>query len=285
MTYTIPYDSAIGQKLTDYFAQCEICNDATAQFIQSLGTEHPSLGFPTLTPEQLSKVSCQYAESCDAGGFVAIVMPAEIANQLTIDSDIWVKVAQQGDDNVIFCPRFTIAEHNWMRYNKAMQLLSRASDNPCYRFDIDTDPRSNYYQMPRMYRYGNVKHGILPANLRLIEKESRGPVTDLTRLAFVTRFDLRRDYDPSAPQGVSNKPFVPQSRLSSTLARGRELYNLIEALPTVPANEMLKILQLRMPADAKRGFHPVFEYKADDKLNQYVIDTNLVSPIISNYQL
>ena len=281
MTYTIPYDSAIGKKLTDYFAQCEKCNDATAQFIQSLGTEHPSLGFPTLSPEQLSQVNYHTADSFDAGGLVAIVMPADIANQLTIDPDIWVKVSPADTNEVMFCPRFTIAEYTWMRYNKAMQMWVTDCDNPQYRFDIDNDKHSKFYQMPKLYRYCDVKHGITPANLRLLQ-ESRGPITDLTRLTLVTRFDLRRDYDATAPQCVSDTAYVPVSDLASTLARGRELYNLIEALPTVHANALLQMLSLRMPADAKRGFRPTFEYRTDEDRQQYIIDTNLVSPLISS---
>lgn len=293
MTHQIPYDSPNGKAIKAYFDRCENADQAANQFVRGLGSTHPTLGFPLLTDEQAAHVSIVTNDSNDAGGLMAIALPASIADQLSIDPDLWVKVSDPApaqpcavstspaaDPIIMYCPRLTIASYDWLRYRDAALLFDGHASDPAYRFEVETNPRSKQYKQPRLHVYSEVKHSILPDNRRRLLEEGRGPVTDQTRLALVTTFALRPDYDPATPSRTANTSYQTIADVESVILRGRALYDLIEELPVIPANEMLRILQLRMPTSARRGFTPSFEYKADDENQQYIIHTNLVSPIL-----
>ena len=266
-TYTIPFDSPDGRIFSDYIDNCEAATHATYNLIRDivLGKFEIDLGF-RCTPEHVDQLELIEDDSFDAGSFMAIAVPEAIASQVTIDPDLWVKV----DD--CYIPRVAIAAHEWHRYTYVRNIFKERGEDPQYAFYINDNPRSKEYGWPIMSRYGTVKATLLPDNRKILSSECRH-LTDQTRLAMLTRYDFRHDYDPATKRPVE-QPYTPVTQ--DAMSRSRHLIALIEQLPTVASGTLLKALHFKLPSEATRGFKPTFSWETDDANQCYTITTNLL---------
>lgn len=272
MTYSIPYDSELGQRLTKYFADCDAANQAADTFARQL---HERYHFPELTDRDV----LHFAPDCEGGGLIGIQLANPSDLTCVIHSSVlWQRADCPAPDGVdesnrvtLFFPR--VERHSsYLRYGKAADIIR--SQDPAWEFLPPTEREQTRGALCHCEEYDRVRNRINPENRRaLIDKRGNTP-NPKTRVALSRHYE----YGIEDIHEDQREVFLKWPAIHDLFPLAKQLYKEWMELPTVPAGTLLAILR---PTTTELIKHPQLSWRKDDDQQAYIIDTNLDLPIIN----
>lgn len=247
MKLSIPFNSATGIRLTDYFTRCKEANKAAQEFLM---TAHQQYRFIPCT-EQTEYITPADSE---AGGIMAICYDRETfnAHKDEIDQNIWSVVEDPKDNTLYIYPRITIEPH-FMRHDKAVRLHTNHS--PEWKFRMDGEK-------VRSYLYKDIQQQCPPEDRKALTPKSRTTPPPALHVALGIKYVVNdNDNDNENSLRPGSKPF----------SEAVELYEAINALPVVPNNTLASILQVKAK-DKIRPSDISLSWEIDEANEQYIFN-------------
>lgn len=266
-TYVVDFDSDLGMLISNYVDRCRQCNQAVRDFIMSLPQKY---AFPISVDEHTG--FC-VSDDCDAGGLLSISIPKSSFDVMSADlrtAVLWDCIDDDGSENVHVFPRMECQSH-FVKYGTAVSL---SETNPYeWEFMKPTVREKSKGLQIHAVRYEDVRRKISRQDIEGLGLKPGVSPSASMRLAFGKKYVLNDEL-------VCGRPDYGTDAKEEYFAEARSLYDEWMSIPSVPANTIARILHLTSH-DSSYTDGCFCEWHKDAENHRFVIETNLVSSLVS----